>query len=264
LDFGRFKSRRHVTGKVAHVIGECISSVNKVNWLMGKLSPWTCRRGKVLPNYTFRWLKMVWSPRRLRGITYRRDFPDNGFSTSCPRHVPNKSTKMSPGKGSNVVVQLAKKLDELMPRMVANVFEDRIPDLLYETLKYILPELIKDSLKQSLQKIDKRKKKTLKATVPNLILRLLNKEFNALNTLESRSCLDNAKHQMQFIQYLEQLVHSQLVELTTEIVRLMDLAPAFNMMAVKGEKESPQQSTPTEDVPSHAQGEQVIIDSINT
>ncbi|GJS41670.1 hypothetical protein Tco_0566713 [Tanacetum coccineum] len=153
-----------------------------------------------------------------------------------------------------------------MPRMVANVFEERIHDLLYETLKNILPELIKDSVKQSLQKFDKRMKKTLKATVPNLILKLLNKEFNALNTLESRSCLDNAKHQMQLIQYLEQLVHSQvrvlrdimvinakqlqtkveknaadiskLVELTTEIVRLMDLAPSFNMMAAKGEKDT--------------------------
>ncbi|GJR56177.1 hypothetical protein Tco_1406698 [Tanacetum coccineum] len=104
-------------------------------------------------------------------------------------------------------------------------------------------------------------KKTLKATVPNLILKLMNKEFNALNTLESRRVsreimVINAK-QLQTKVEKNATDISKLVELTTEIVRLMDLAPAFNMMAVKGEKECPQQSTPTEDVPLHAQGEQV-------
>ncbi|GKA47861.1 hypothetical protein Tco_0740819 [Tanacetum coccineum] len=140
--------------------------------------------------------------------------------------------------------QLAKKLDELMPKIVADVFEERIPELLYETLKNILPELIKDSVKQSLQKFDKRMKKTLKATIPNFILKLLNKEFNALNTLESRRVsrdimVINANHLQTKVEKNATDI-SKLLELTTEIVRLMDLAPTFNMMAAKGEKEPPQ------------------------
>ncbi|GJR98982.1 hypothetical protein Tco_0271156 [Tanacetum coccineum] len=82
--------------------------------------------------------------------------------------------------------KLDNKLDESVPRMVTDVFEERIPDLLYDTLKNILPQLIKDSVKQSLPKFNKIVKKTLKAEIPNLILKPLNKEFNALNNMESR------------------------------------------------------------------------------
>ncbi|GJW24432.1 retrovirus-related pol polyprotein from transposon TNT 1-94 [Tanacetum coccineum] len=82
--------------------------------------------------------------------------------------------------------KLDNKLDESVPRMVTDVFEERIPDLLYDTLKNILPQLIKDSVKQSLPKFNKIVKKTLKAEIPNLILKPLNKEFNALNNMKSR------------------------------------------------------------------------------
>ncbi|GJY01025.1 hypothetical protein Tco_0359177 [Tanacetum coccineum] len=44
-----------------------------------------------------------------------------------------------------------------------------------------------------------------KAEVPNIVLKPLNREFNALNELESRRWSVN---QMQLIQYLEQMVHS--------------------------------------------------------
>ncbi|GJY75650.1 hypothetical protein Tco_0480766 [Tanacetum coccineum] len=87
---------------------------------------------------------------------------------------------------SSIPQILAVQLDESMPRMVADVFEERILDLLSDTQKNIFPQLIKDSVKQSLPKFDKRVKKTLKAEVPNLILKPLNMEFNALNKMESR------------------------------------------------------------------------------
>ncbi|GJT04155.1 hypothetical protein Tco_0838617 [Tanacetum coccineum] len=58
---------------------------------------------------------------------------------------------------SSLSQQLTNKLDESVPRMSTNPY-------------------------QSLTRV----KKTLKAAVPNLILKPLNKEFNALNTLESR------------------------------------------------------------------------------
>nr|GEV77224.1 hypothetical protein [Tanacetum cinerariifolium] len=62
----------------------------------------------------------------------------------------------------------------------------QLPDLLSTTLKDILPQMLKDSVKQALPKFDKRVKKTLKAGVDELVLKPLNKEFNALNTMERR------------------------------------------------------------------------------
>ncbi|GJT07305.1 hypothetical protein Tco_0841767 [Tanacetum coccineum] len=71
-------------------------------------------------------------------------------------------------------------------RLVVDAFEERIPKLLSDTLKNILPQIIKDSVKQALPKFDKRVKKTLADVVPEINLKPLNKEFNALNVLESR------------------------------------------------------------------------------
>ncbi|GJS66067.1 hypothetical protein Tco_0680631 [Tanacetum coccineum] len=79
---------------------------------------------------------------------------------------------------SSLSKQVADKNNDLVPRMVADVFEERIPDLLADTLKNILPKLLKDSVKNALPKFDKQVKKTVKAEVPNLILKPLNKEFN--------------------------------------------------------------------------------------
>nr|GEV07635.1 hypothetical protein [Tanacetum cinerariifolium] len=75
----------------------------------------------------------------------------------------------------------------LVPRMVADVFEENLRELLSDTLKNILPQLLEESVKKALPRFYKRAKKTIKAEVPNLILKPLNKEFNALNTMESRS-----------------------------------------------------------------------------
>ncbi|GKA47860.1 hypothetical protein Tco_0740818 [Tanacetum coccineum] len=127
-----------------------------------------------------------------------------------------------------------------MARMVANVFEERIPDLLYETLKNILPKLIKDSVKQSLQKFDKRMKKTLKATVPNLILKLLNKEFNALNTLESRSFEGYHGHQCQanFKQGGKELQSDISSCGAQEQSCQIKVSSIIYMMAAKGEKDT--------------------------
>nr|GFC77182.1 hypothetical protein [Tanacetum cinerariifolium] len=61
-----------------------------------------------------------------------------------------------------------------------------LPDLLSTTLKDILLQMLKDSVKQVLPKFDKRVKKKLKAGVDELVLKPLNKEFNAINMLESQ------------------------------------------------------------------------------
>ncbi|GKE87365.1 hypothetical protein Tco_1564840, partial [Tanacetum coccineum] len=94
-------------------------------------------------------------------------------------------------------LKVADKIDDSVPQMVADVFEERLHELLSNTLKNILPRLLKDYVKKAMPKFDKRVKKTLRVEVPIIILKPLNKEFNALNTMESRRW--NAKHQMQLI-----------------------------------------------------------------
>nr|GEV95368.1 putative reverse transcriptase domain-containing protein [Tanacetum cinerariifolium] len=148
--------------------------------------------------------------------------------TSLAAKVKNLESSL-PHKVSN-------KIDDSMPGMIADVFEERLPELLSDNLKNIFPKLLKDNVKKAMPMFDKRVKKTLRAEVPNIILKRLNKEFNALNTIESqrfvilqkqlgkaiRTTLGksikrnvkkqtgevndllrwNAKHQMQLIQYL--------------------------------------------------------------
>ncbi|GJU42780.1 hypothetical protein Tco_1195737, partial [Tanacetum coccineum] len=77
------------------------------------------------------------------------------------------------------------KHQESVPRMVADAFEERILELLSDTLKNIIPQIIKDSVKQAFPKFEKRVKKTLKAQVADIILKPLNREFSALNKMES-------------------------------------------------------------------------------
>nr|GEZ96212.1 hypothetical protein [Tanacetum cinerariifolium] len=79
---------------------------------------------------------------------------------------------------------VSNKIDNSVPRMLADIFEERILELLSDTLKNILPDLLKDSVKKAMPKFDKRVKNTLKAKVSNIILKPLNREFNALNTME--------------------------------------------------------------------------------
>ncbi|GJV26422.1 hypothetical protein Tco_1379117 [Tanacetum coccineum] len=88
---------------------------------------------------------------------------------------------------SSLAQRVADKIKESVPRMVVDALEERIPELLSDTIKTVLPDLLKDSIKKSLPKFDKRVKQTLKTQVPDLILKPLNKELIALNTLENNS-----------------------------------------------------------------------------
>nr|GEU89564.1 hypothetical protein [Tanacetum cinerariifolium] len=139
--------------------------------------------------------------------------------------------------------QVVDKIDDLVPRM---------------TVKKVMP------------KLDKRVKKTLNAKVPNIILKPLNREFNALNIMESRRIVilqkklgkairttvgnyvkRNAKKQIteiprdilvinarQLVTKVEKNatdIH-ELVELVHELVRLIDPVPTSANTATKGEK----------------------------
>ncbi|GJR69565.1 hypothetical protein Tco_0015630 [Tanacetum coccineum] len=208
-----------------------------------------------------------------------------------------KEIQITQAPGSDPLGHLLRILDFLSAK-VHNVAKNTPPELTqqFNTAAHGILKIVSDALAQALPKFDKRVQKTLKAGVDELVLKPLHKEFNALNTLEIRRfvILQNQLSKAikkTLISYLEQLVHStvkvprdimvinakqlqtkvekndadifELVELTREIVKLMELAPAFNTASAKGEKESQKQSTSTEDVPSPARGEQVVIDSTN-
>ncbi|GKE11047.1 hypothetical protein Tco_1414598 [Tanacetum coccineum] len=124
---------------------------------------------------------------------------------------------------------VADKIDDLVPRMVVDALEERLPELLSDTLKNILLDLLKDSVKKALPKFDKRVKKTLRVEVPKIILKPLNREFNALNKMESRRVprdimIINAKQLQTKVEKNAADIH-ELVELTKkiEIKRLADL-----------------------------------------
>nr|GEW91600.1 hypothetical protein [Tanacetum cinerariifolium] len=143
---------------------------------------------------------------------------------------------------TNVSVANAPDSDPLVPQMVADTFEKRLHDRLFDALKNILPQIPNDFVKKLLPKFDKRVKNTLKAKVHELVLKPQNKQFNALNKLESHKFVilkkklrksirkkvgkfvhknvkrqmgainelfrQSAKHQMQLIHYIKQMLHS--------------------------------------------------------
>nr|GEW77581.1 hypothetical protein [Tanacetum cinerariifolium] len=86
---------------------------------------------------------------------------------------------------SKIKFKFADKIDSLVPQMVADTLEKRLHDRLFDALKNILPQLPNDFVKKLLPKFDKRVKNTLKAKVHERVLKPQNKEFNALNKLES-------------------------------------------------------------------------------
>nr|GEW07496.1 hypothetical protein [Tanacetum cinerariifolium] len=96
-------------------------------------------------------------------------------------------------------LRVADKIDDLVPKMVADALEERLLELLSDTLKNILPDLLKDSVKQALPKFDKKVKKTLRVKVPDIILKPLYKDFNALNRMESQQFVHLQKQQSKAI-----------------------------------------------------------------
>ncbi|GJV77117.1 hypothetical protein Tco_1508701 [Tanacetum coccineum] len=65
-------------------------------------------------------------------------------------------------KPSMLDLVVAGKLDESVPRMVANAFKERMHDLLSNTLKNILTQIIEEFVKQAILKFDQRVQQTLK------------------------------------------------------------------------------------------------------
>ncbi|GKD41983.1 hypothetical protein Tco_1266628 [Tanacetum coccineum] len=87
---------------------------------------------------------------------------------------------------SSLAKKMFSKLEESVPRMVADAFKERMLELLSDTLKNILPNIIEESIQQALPKFDQMIQETMQSTVSKLIRKPLNKELNALNTLETQ------------------------------------------------------------------------------
>ncbi|GJT16320.1 hypothetical protein Tco_0875026 [Tanacetum coccineum] len=201
-------------------------------------------------------------------FVFRLEVDDDDEKDDHSKHKA-KLSKTDEAVVDDVIDELvADKIDDSVPRMVVDALEERLPELLSDTLKKILLDLLKDFVKKALPKFDKRVKKTLKVKVLKIILKPLNKEFNALNKMESRRVprdimIINAKQLQTKVEKNAVDIH-ELVELTKKIVRLIDLALASTKAATKGDKESQKQSNPSEDVPSPLQGKQVVTNSTNT
>ncbi|GJW84367.1 hypothetical protein Tco_0157512 [Tanacetum coccineum] len=94
---------------------------------------------------------------------------------------------------SSLTRQVADKMEDSVSRMVADAFEDKMLELLSNTLKNILPQIIEDSVKQTVKKsikkivptFDKRVQKTFKTQINDLVIKPMNREYNAFNRMES-------------------------------------------------------------------------------
>nr|GEY32174.1 retrovirus-related Pol polyprotein from transposon TNT 1-94 [Tanacetum cinerariifolium] len=164
---------------------------------------------------------------------------------------------------SLLAMQVADKLEDSMPRMI-----------------------IKDSVKQALPKFDKRVKKTLKAQVPEIILKSLNNSFNLFNrkdcnrfvslqktlaktinikvgTYVLHSVRKETKVVSKVLKYCvkqldkDEVNLCELVNLIRDLVILLDSTSASTKAAPEGEKMSTQENIDSEIiVPALAQGEQ--------
>ncbi|GJV56825.1 hypothetical protein Tco_1457830 [Tanacetum coccineum] len=136
----------------------------------------------------------------------------------------------------------------LVPRLVVDAFEERVSELLFDTLKNIHPQIIKDSVKQALPNFDKRVKLTLNAKIPELLIKPLNNAFNLLNKKERISVRKEVTIIRELLKYrVTQLDKNdvnlhKLVDLIRDLVVLIDSALDFAKAALEGEKKSTQEN----------------------
>ncbi|GJQ91786.1 retrovirus-related pol polyprotein from transposon TNT 1-94 [Tanacetum coccineum] len=162
----------------------------------------------------------------------------------------------------------------------------QLPDLVTDTLKDTFLQALTNAFKDTLIAFKKQIKKTIRKEMPKVVLKPLNKEFNAMNKLESERLVIFEKQlgksiRKKLIMYIEKMLHSnvkvsrdimvfnaqhlqtkventsrdllELVELTRDIVRLMDPVPASTL----GEQQFT--NDPASKVSTSAQGEQIPI-----
>ncbi|GJX17160.1 hypothetical protein Tco_0217992 [Tanacetum coccineum] len=82
-------------------------------------------------------------------------------------------------KELHILTTKVNQLESSITKQVTDAIQSFVPSLVANTLKTNFPGLLSEALKNSLPQI------TLKDQLPNIILKLMNREFNAFNTLES-------------------------------------------------------------------------------
>ncbi|GKA99328.1 hypothetical protein Tco_0827265 [Tanacetum coccineum] len=95
--------------------------------------------------------------------------------------------------------KFADKMDSVVPMMVVDAFEERLPEFLTNTLKNQLPQIPTDSVRETLPRFLVLEQSIRKSIFKNLWVKM--GEVAGL-------LRQTAKHQMQMISYLEQVLHS--------------------------------------------------------
>ncbi|GJW87598.1 hypothetical protein Tco_0162938 [Tanacetum coccineum] len=122
--------------------------------------------------------------------------------------------------------QFADKMNSVassVPSLISHVVAQQLPNLLTLAIKYILPRALTNAVRETFFRFNMRIRTAIKGEMPaNLttsVLKLMYKEFNALKKLESkRSKIGEVTrllkqctiHQMQLINYMEQILHSSV------------------------------------------------------
>ncbi|GKG05585.1 hypothetical protein Tco_0325671, partial [Tanacetum coccineum] len=117
--------------------------------------------------------------------------------------------------------------------------------LLLEALKDTLPQMIKDAIQQSIQESIKEKltvfdaqvKQTLQSQLPS-ILKPINKQFNAFNTLESHKFV-TLQHELSKVIKTKlgvSIRNKDLKTMFTDMVSLLKTAEIFKKANAEGEK----------------------------
>ncbi|GJX24231.1 hypothetical protein Tco_0228676 [Tanacetum coccineum] len=121
--------------------------------------------------------------------------------------------------------QFADKMNSVassVPSLISHVVAQQLPNLLTLAIKYILPRALTNAVRETFFRFNMRIRTAIKGEMPaNLttsVLKLMYKEFNALKKLESKSKIGEVTgllkqctiHQMQLINYMEQILHSSV------------------------------------------------------
>ncbi|GJS46418.1 hypothetical protein Tco_0596539 [Tanacetum coccineum] len=160
----------------------------------------------------------------------------------------------------------------------------QLPDLLTATIKNNLPQALTNAVRETLHGFNRRIRNAIKDEMPEVlneyVLKPMNREFNALNKLESQRIGEVngllwqcAKHQMQLINYIEKILHlsmkvprdilvvnakhlqtkvdrtfvdlHELVDLVSQFVKIIGSTVPSAKATVEGEKESQEQPEST-------------------
>ncbi|GJW40928.1 hypothetical protein Tco_0066773, partial [Tanacetum coccineum] len=145
---------------------------------------------------------------------------------------------------SSISKKVTDDIQSSIPSIVVNALKANLPGLLSEALKNTLPQMIKDPIQQSVQESIKEKlslfdaqvQQTLQDQLPSILLKPMNKQFNAFNTLESHRDASGF-HKLALVQSTV-AINSQHVRdlrlMFKDMVLLLEAPKVFKRLMLKG------------------------------